>query len=170
MNGDLFPETQLHPEEEPDERYTPSALYLPLHEEFRFNLDVCATPASAKCSRYFTLADNGLERSWAGARCWANIPFTVIEPWVVKAWASGADLVVMLLPSNRTEQPFWQKHIEPYRDRPQMGAAAHPSGLVLRTRFLPGRQVFGFPGNPEGVGQGSPPFGVVLCIWRRAWT
>ena len=37
----------------------------------------------------------------------------------------------------------------------------------LTTHFLPGRTRFGHPGNPEGVGVGSPPFGCVLLVWRR---
>ncbi len=37
----------------------------------------------------------------------------------------------------------------------------------LMTHFLPGRTRFGHPGNVEGVGVGSPPFGCVLLVFRR---
>jgi hypothetical protein len=39
-----------------------------------------------------------------------------------------AELIVMLLPANRTEQGWWQKHIEPFRDRAMSR---------LTTEFLP---------------------------------
>jgi hypothetical protein len=62
------------------------------------------------------------------------------------------------MPATRTEQPFWQRFIEPHRDRP---------GSRVTTRFLDGRTKFGKPGDPEGEEAGSPPFGCVLVTWRR---
>jgi phage N-6-adenine-methyltransferase len=154
----MFPETQLVPESEPDERYTPRSLFDPLHKEFNFTLDVCATAESAKVPRYFTKEQDGLKRSWRRERVWCNPPFSDIEPWVVKAWNSSAELVVMLVPAVRTEQPWWQTYVEPLRD--------NWGNHSLTTRFLPGRIRFGFPGNPAGHGVGSPMFGCVLLIWR----
>ncbi len=154
---DMFPETLFDPGEESDERYTPRSLFDPLHKEFAFTLDVCATAESAKCRRYFTKAEDGLAQPWARERVWCNPPFSDIEPWVDKAWDTDGVLVVMLIPAVRTEQPWWQEWIEPFRDR---------RGSGLTTRFLPGRIRFGHPGNPEGVGVGSPMFGCVLLIWR----
>ncbi len=156
---DMFPETLPDEGESNDERYTPSSLYLPLHKEFGFTLDVCATDESAKCRRYFTKAEDGLKQPWSGQRAWCNPPYSDIEPWLSKAWSSNADLVVMLIPATRTEQPFWQQWVEPHRDKVW-------ANWDFSTRFLPGRIRFGHPGNPEGVGVGSPMFGCVLLIWR----
>jgi DNA N-6-adenine-methyltransferase (Dam) len=65
---------------------TPPEVFEPLHAEYRFTLDVCATPASAKVPRFFTEADNGLERSWAGERAWMNPPYgREIYAWTRKA-------------------------------------------------------------------------------------
>lgn len=157
---DMFPETQLLPESEPDERYTPRTLFDPLHREFRFTLDVCATAESAKCPRYFTKEQDGLTQSWAGERVWCNPPYSDIESWVLKAWdeAYAVPLMALLVPATRTDLPWWQTHVEPFRDS--------ESGSRFRTRFLPGRIRFGFPGNPEGVGVGAPMFGCVLLLWR----
>jgi phage N-6-adenine-methyltransferase len=153
----MFPEVRLYPEDEPNERYTPRSLFEPLHKEFRFTLDVCATAESAKCPRYFTKEQDGLTAPWIAERVWCNPPFSDIEPWVMRAWSAHAELVVMLVPATRTDQPWWQEQIEPWRD----------NGEGLTTRFLPGRIRFGFPGNPEGVGVGSPMFGCVLLIWGK---
>lgn len=50
-----------------DEWETPQALFDALNDEFRFNLDPCASQINHKCDTYYTLEDNGLERSWGGA-------------------------------------------------------------------------------------------------------
>lgn len=161
---EMLPEARLHPEDDPNSRYTPRALIESLHREFRFTVDACSAPdapSSAAIGRFWNKATNGLEQSWRDERVWCNPPFDDLETWVKKAWVAwlgGASLVVMLIPANRTEQPFWQQHIEPRRDR---------LGSPLHTRFLATRTVFGFPGNPDGVGQGSPQFGCVLLIWQR---
>jgi phage N-6-adenine-methyltransferase len=53
---------------------TPQDFFDRLNAEFRFTLDVCATPENAKCTRYFTRADDGLAQSWTGV-CWMNPPY-----------------------------------------------------------------------------------------------
>lgn len=129
---------------------------------------------------------NGLEQPWDAERIWCNPPYDNLGPWVHKAWQTvfravmdaSKDLIIgMLIPDNRREQPFWQTNIEPFRDGRWMSqprAAAHPPSILvahdygyrLFTHSVPGRQPFGVPGNPEGIGQQSPPFGVVLLEWR----
>lgn len=55
-----------------------------------------------------------------------------------------------------TEQRWWHRHVEPYRDR---------TGSPLRVEFLPDRRRFIQPGK-DGVGPNErPPFGVCLLIW-----
>lgn len=161
---DLFPETQLKPAADTDERFTPRALFDPLNQEFRFDLDVCASMESAKCVEYYTKATNGLKQTWRNSRVWCNPPFSDIRPWVEKAWCSDADLVVMLVPA-WTDRKWWQELIEPYRDERATGC--HLPGCTMRaleTRFIR-RVKFGFPGNPEGKGTGTADFWPCLLIW-----
>lgn len=138
-----------------DERITPLSLFHDLNMRFRFTLDVAATAENAKCVEFFDREKNGLIQSWAGHRVWCNPPYSDITPWVERAWDEGrmAECVVMLLPANRTEQKWWQKLVEPHRER------------WVRTEFLPGRINFGVPGNEEGKWHSSAPFGCVLLIW-----
>lgn len=127
-----------------------------------WDFDVAAEEGCHWASRWFGVEQDGLAQEWRG-RVWCNPPFDNIQPWVEKAHLEGhtrASVVAMLLPCNRTEQVWWQKLVEPVRDR-------HDS--ILRTHFLPGRVKFGLPGNPDAVGVGSPPFGCVLLVWRRSW-
>jgi phage N-6-adenine-methyltransferase len=119
---------------------------------------VAAEPHNAKCKRYFTPLMDGLVQSWDLENVWCNPPYSNIRPWVEKAWRSRADLVVMLLPANRTEQGWWQDLIEPERD--------HPDSR-LSVRFLPGRPRFVLYGNGATAIRPNerPPFGLCLAIW-----
>lgn len=125
-----------------------------------FTLDAAAAPHNAKCRTYFTRADNGLERSWAGHRVWCNPPYSDLGAWVRKAhseWATSRG-IVMLVPANRVEQAWWQDWVEPYRDR-----YLSP----LEVRFLRGRLRFIKPGATEIKPNERPPFGCALLIWRH---
>lgn len=142
-----------------DDRETDEATFAPLHERFRFTIDAAASIRNAKLERYWTKEQDALSRSWAGERVWCNPPYSDIAPWVVKAWNEmlfGCELVVMLLPANRTEQAWWQDHIEPCRD----------NGRGLRTEFIRGRTRFIAAGDTEIKPNARPPFGCVLCIWE----
>lgn len=124
------------------------------HERFRFTIDAAASVVNARLPRFWTVEDDALQQDWRGERVWCNPPYSDIEPWCRKA-RLGADFAVLLLPANRTEQKWWQREIEPYRDR-------HSS---LRVEFLPGRLRFIRPGNSDIGPNERPPFGVCLAIW-----
>jgi phage N-6-adenine-methyltransferase len=160
---------QNHPQQtrdgardEVDDRGTTWEVFNPLHERFGFTLDVAAAAHNAKLPRYFDRAQDGLTQSWAGERVWCNPPYSDCRAWVAKAWSERmrkndpAELIVMLLPANRTEQGWWQDLVEPWlRDG------------MLRVEFLRGRMRFDRPGaviSPKGD---RPPFGVCLLIWDR---
>ena len=46
---------------------TPQDLFDKLNAMFHFDLDPCATAENAKCERYYTAEDNGLQLPWGGA-------------------------------------------------------------------------------------------------------
>jgi phage N-6-adenine-methyltransferase len=158
---------------EVDNLETPVEFFAPLHERFGFTLDVAALPHNAKLPRYFTPEQDGLAQSWGGERVWCNPPYSDIEPWVRKAWdgrwlpgeAHGAELVVMLLPANRTEQGWWQRWVEPWRDH---GYEAGQMG-AMRVEFLPGRLRFIKYGHDRVEPNQRPPFGCCLLIWGDEW-
>jgi phage N-6-adenine-methyltransferase len=124
---------------------TPSALFTTLNAEFRFDLDVCATPALAKCARFFTPDLDGLRQPWTG-RCWMNPPYgRTIRRWVEKAQhASRAGTVVVGLLPARVDTAWWWDYcvgheIRFLKGRLRFGQATHaapfPSAVV----------VFGYP-------------------------
>lgn len=141
-----------------DDRATDPLLFAKLDERFHFSIDVAAAAHNARCARYYTRLENGLAQSWLGERVWCNPPYSDIEPWLEKAWIENdvADLIVMLLPANRTEQGWWQRWIEPYRDK---------SPYPLKVEFIAGRQRFIAPGAQSIGPNERPPFGVCLAVW-----
>jgi phage N-6-adenine-methyltransferase len=146
--------------DEVDDRQTHPLHFGVFEERFgRFTVDVAAAPHNTKCDRYYTREQDGLRQSWAGERVWCNPPFSAIEPWVRKAWAEYRSTlgIVMLLPANRTEQKWWQRLVEPHRDKP---------GSSLTVEFLPGRMRFLRPGQLEISANERPPFGCCLLIWK----
>ncbi len=143
-----------------DDRRTPRDLYGPLAQEFRFTLDAAASHVNALCDHFYDLANDGLAGTWEGHRVWCNPPYSACAAWVAKAVAesSGCPVIVMLLPANRTEQSWWQEHIEPGR---RNGS--------IEVRFLAGRLRFDTPAGTYSDPRGNrPPFGVCLVIFRAA--
>lgn len=53
---------------------TPQDFFDELNREFHFNLDVCALPENAKCARYFTPEQDGLQKNWGGTTYGAILP------------------------------------------------------------------------------------------------
>lgn len=177
---DMFPETRVDPGLDIDRRYTTRetmALCMRIAGVEAWDLDVAADEESHWAPKWFGAEQDGLKQHWEG-RVWCNPPYSDIEPWVRKAW-SEADrgvmkTLAMLLPANRTEQPFWCEMVEPFRDGRwwhRLPVSSCPIGEMQRysidTHFLPTRVRFGHPGNRDAAGVGSPPFGCVLLVWGR---
>lgn len=119
--------TDLHFSSKTDLWATPQEFFDKLNEEFNFTLDVCATLENAKCSRFYTIDDDGLSQSWTGT-VWCNPPYgRQIGKWIQKGHESslGGATVVMLIPS-RTDTKYW-----------------HDFVMKGEVRFIKGRLKFG---------------------------
>ena len=135
---------------------TPPAFFQGLDAEFGFTLDVCAHPATAKCARFFTRADDGLRQDWGQEICWMNPPYGRLLPqWMEKAvtsWQAGAT-VVALVPA-RTCTQWW-----------------HQSATQGEIRFLQGRLRFDELHERDGLWVAVPaketaPFPSAVVIYR----
>jgi phage N-6-adenine-methyltransferase len=152
-----------HPQQavrdEVDDRGTDPAFFAELNERFGFTVDVAAAPHNAKCERYYTRVEDGLAQPWTGERVWCNPPYSaaLLRAFVEKAWSEHqtAELIVMLVPANRCEQPWWQDLVEPHRDR----------GDGFHVEFLRGRLRFIKPGASSIEPNERPPFGCALLVW-----
>jgi site-specific DNA-methyltransferase (adenine-specific) len=133
-----------------DEWETPQSFFNKLNKMYKFTLDPCSTPHSAKCERYYTLEDDGLSRSWKNETVFVNPPYGKIKDWVKKAHdesVNNGTVVVMLIPA-RTDTRYWHDYIMEEADsiyfvkgRLKFGnspnSAPFPSAVVVfdRTRF-----------------------------------
>jgi hypothetical protein len=162
---DAFPEVVSAISTPEDERYTQLGTIVmctKLACVKVWDLDVAACEAAHVAKKFYTLHDSGLISPWWG-RVWCNPPFSCLETWVTRAWSEWrrtgvVKTIGMLLPMNRQEQPWWQRMVEPYRDR---------VGSPLRSHNLPGRVRFGKPGDLFAEEAGSPPGGCVFLVWQR---
>jgi len=120
---------------------TPQNLFDELNQRYCFELDVCASSENAKCSRFFSLEDDGLAQTWQGV-CWMNPPYgRAIKDWMAKAYDSSKNgaKVVCLVPA-RTDTAWWHDYamkgeITFLRGRLKFGnsknSAPFPSALVV---------------------------------------
>lgn len=127
---------------------TPPEVFEPLHREFQFTLDACATPENAKLPRFYTETDDGLSKSWAGERVFMNPPYgREIYAWTKKAReeATKGALVVGLLPASCDLQ-WWHDDVVGH---------AEVRYIRGRVRFLTG-----------GPYRASGFFASVVVIWH----
>ena len=132
-----------------DEWATPQATFDELNEEFGFTLDACATQDNHKCSKFYTIEDDGLKNDWGGERVFVNPPYSKIADWVKKAfYESRKDntLVVLLIPS-RTDTRYFHDFIY---NRAEI-------------RFIKGRLKF-------GDSKSAAPFPSMVVVFRGAYT
>jgi site-specific DNA-methyltransferase (adenine-specific) len=109
----------VHFSSKSDEWATPLELFKCISSKFGpFDLDVCASPANAKCPRFFTKAQDGLSQIWQG-RCWMNPPYgSAIKSWMRKAHSEArrfqGPIVVCLVPA-RTDTVWWHSYAAPWQ-------------------------------------------------------
>lgn len=135
---------------------TPQRLFDLLNAEFDFELDVCAQDWSAKCERYYTLADDGLAQPWYG-RCFMNPPYgRTIDQWVQKAYdsAEAGALVVCLVPA-RVDTAWWWDYC-------RYGEVRFLRG---RLHFDDGEDAAPFPSAVVVFGDAYEP----RVVWWEAW-
>ena len=133
-----------------DEWSTPQAFYGLLNEEFHFTLDPCATAENAKCARFYTKEDDGLDaQKWEHEIVFVNPPYSQIKAWTAvcqKAALMHNAFVVLLIPS-RTDTRYWHRYV----------MHAH------EIRFVKGRLKFGGSKN-------SAPFPSAVAVFRSGHT
>lgn len=183
-----------------DVRQTPPTLFGPLNALNQYTIDACALESNAQCEIYYALDGlrqkgrpeplvpgvTGLTGVYTEQRVFANPPFSAFAEWLPWAWsASDAELVTMIAPGVRGDQPWWQQWVEPYRDGRGTPRGYDPT-WKLETTFLPGRIDFLEDGHPiwrkdkegqvilkkSGKNKGKPEaatamFGIVLLDWRH---
>lgn len=93
---------------------TPQEFFDELDAEFHFTLDPCATPENAKCKKFYTRQENGLQKNWGGEIVFCNPPYgREIYKWVKKCYEESkkpGTTVVLLIPA-RTDTRYFHEFI-----------------------------------------------------------
>ena len=136
----------VHYSSKTNEWSTPQDFFNELDKEFNFTLDPCSTRENAKCTKYFTVEDDGLKQDWSNDVVFMNPPYgREIKYWVQKAYEESLKgaTVVCLIPS-RTDTQYWHDYI---------------FGKADDIRFLKGRLKFGGSKNPA-------PFPSAVIVYK----
>lgn len=127
---------------------TPQDFFDKLNEEFRFDLDPCASEENHKTELFFTKEQNGLLQDWGGHTVFVNPPYgrTSTGEWIEKCAKEAkkpGTVVVMLIPA-RTDTKAFHEYIY------------HKAEI----RFIKGRLHFG--GSKDAA-----PFPSMVVIFRK---
>jgi phage N-6-adenine-methyltransferase len=138
-----------------DEFGTPQHIFLPLHEEFHFTIDACASIENALLPRYYTKEQDAFVQDYTGERVFCNPPYSrgnVKRAFFCfrNACLSGeCQLAVLLIPAC-LDRDWYHTHRHEFEMRPQ------PVG---RIQFVGG----------ETTARQSHMF-VIFRSWKFIWT
>ena len=93
---------------------TPQYLFDKLNEEFHFTLDPAASDENHKCDKYYTIEEDGLQKSWGGETVFCNPPYgRGIGKWLEKAYneSQKPNTPVVLLVFARTDTKWFHKYV-----------------------------------------------------------
>lgn len=142
-----------------DDWETPQDFFDKLNAQFHFTLDPCSSDTNAKCLKYYTKQDNGLEQDWGGETVFCNPPYSRKggqDLWVKKCYEESLKpntTVVALLPA-RTDTKRFHQYI------------LNKAEII----WVEGRLVFEIDGEPILDKNGRPqsaPFPSMVCIWEN---
>lgn len=85
---------------------TPKYLFRRLHEEYRFDIDICANEFNAKLPVWVGEEENSLFYTWEGYRVWCNPPYNKIPYWLYKC--QEPEFIAYLLPV-RADRIWWMR-------------------------------------------------------------
>lgn len=135
----------VHYSSQKDDWATPQDFFDELDKEFSFTLDPCCTAETAKCSKFYTIEDDGLSKDWSKEVVFMNPPYgRKIGMWMKKAYETSlaGGRCVCLVPS-RTDTKWW-----------------HDYAAKGTVRFIRGRLKF-------GDGKRSAPFPSAVVIFGK---
>ena len=97
---------------------TPPDLFGVINDKFRFTLDLCAEPSTAKVHSFYTEAQDAFKQSWGGT-CWMNPPYgRDVSRWlqeaVIRTQAGGCAIVALV--AARPGTVYWSDWVWPFAD------------------------------------------------------
>jgi site-specific DNA-methyltransferase (adenine-specific) len=129
---------------------TPPEFFKICDDEFEFDLDAAASGENALTPNFISQEQDALVTPWEGDAVWCNPPYTLIGPFVKRAYEESERLgntVCILLPAY-TDPKYWSDYV----------MKAH------EVRFLKGRLSFL---DEDGMKKTSARFPSVLVVFKK---
>lgn len=129
---------------------TPKELFDKLNKEFCFTVDAAALPTNAKCPRFWSPAEDGLQQNWGGEKVFCNPPYgRDCWRWIQKGCMESEkpDTVVVMLIAARTSNSEWHDYIFSH---------------AKEVRFIRGRLKFGTQNRTAS----SAPFPSAVVVFQ----
>jgi site-specific DNA-methyltransferase (adenine-specific) len=126
---------------------TPDWFFNVLNNEFNFTLDPCCKKETAKCNKFYTIENDGLEQDWSHDIVFMNPPYGGhTGSWIKKACEEsikGATVVCLIV--SATDRSYWHDWIFPF---------------ASQIRFIRGRIKF-------GKAKTTAPFASAVVIFSK---
>lgn len=128
---------------------TPKELFEKLDNVYHFTLDPCSTDENAKCSKHYTIKDDGLSKDWSNEIVFCNPPYNRdISKWVRKCYEESKHAKIIMLIPARTDTAYFHDYIY------------HKANII----FIRGRLKFEIDGKPLN----SAPFPSMIVEFDNA--
>lgn len=92
---------------------TPPELFQVLNSEFWFDMDAAATEDNTFCRHFISPEQDALVTLWDRNRVWCNPPYSLIGPFVQRAYEqhlAHKNTIVMLIPTY-TDPKYWRDYV-----------------------------------------------------------
>jgi phage N-6-adenine-methyltransferase len=138
-----------------DDWTTPRYIFDYYNSRYNFTLDAAADSSNALCSKFYTIEDNALSKSWMTTNSvWCNPPYSIAKKFIAKAYQESvpfgcfSGVMVVMLIAARVSNREWHDYI---------------FGKAARVTFIKGRVKFG----DAALGA---PFPSAIVVWDyKAW-
>lgn len=91
---------------------TPDEIFVPLHKEFNFKLDGCASSINCKVDNYYSKQDDCFTKNW-DKTTWVNPEFYTVRKFVRKAYEDSekfnCTIVMLFLVKSNTN--WWSDYV-----------------------------------------------------------
>lgn len=94
-----------------NEYSTPQDFFEELNKEFKFTLDPCCTKENAKCSKFYTMQENGLLQDWKSEVVFCNPPYSKVKEWAKKCLEESKHAKVVMLVPSRTDTRWFHYYV-----------------------------------------------------------
>jgi len=103
------------PVKDKDKWETPDHIFDKLNKEFHFTLDPCCEIHTAKCKKFYTIEDNGLNKNWQGEIVFCNPPYSSgnIDKWIKKCYEESLKpkTTVVALTAVSGSAKWWHSYV-----------------------------------------------------------